>query len=193
MIQSAIERGLDGIVFTDHGKFVPKKRLTELRKKYPKICLWSGIEITTCEWCDFVVIGLRDKCLEYDIPQSVHDLKWTADELIKYVRKKGGWIHLCHPSFQNGLMPPAMMERRAPYAIEMRSNTIPEHQMHDIQDMALIWGCRLVAVSDAHDVNGLGRYAVRLNGRVRTERQLINKLLRNEYTLKLGEENEGIS
>lgn len=54
--RKAMERGLDGIVFTEHFIQWPRIELNKLRGDYPKLAIYSGVEITVHGGIDVVLI-----------------------------------------------------------------------------------------------------------------------------------------
>ncbi|WP_045221929.1 PHP domain-containing protein [Desulfonatronum thioautotrophicum] len=55
----AIARGLDALIFTEHGVYWEKERLATLQARYPKVRLYSGIEIALSEGYHVVAFGAR--------------------------------------------------------------------------------------------------------------------------------------
>jgi hypothetical protein len=55
----AIERGLDALLFTEHGMYWKHEMLDAMQSLYPRIKLYSGIEIALTEGYHVVVFGKR--------------------------------------------------------------------------------------------------------------------------------------
>ena len=55
----AISRGLDALLFTEHGVYWDQDRLDALQSNYPKLKLYSGIEIALTEGYHVVAFGTR--------------------------------------------------------------------------------------------------------------------------------------
>lgn len=53
----ALARGLDGVVITEHRRRWSDAELEPLRRAYPRLLLFSGMEVTLAEGYDVVVIG----------------------------------------------------------------------------------------------------------------------------------------
>lgn len=58
LIETAIKRGLDGIVLTEHNYLRPPEEIDSLRKKFPQIKIFNGIEVSTEEKEHVLVYGV---------------------------------------------------------------------------------------------------------------------------------------
>ena len=146
-ILTAIERGLDAIVFTDHARLVPLERLEALNRQYAPIRIFGGIEITVREREDVLVLGVQDPVLE--------SRKWTYPELHTFVRDRGGWMALAHP-FRYRLGIAIDIERYLPDALESCSTNIVLVNQPRIREIAKQLGIPVVCNSDAHATRSLG-------------------------------------
>ena len=52
----ALERGLDSLVITEHSIQWSPSEIRELQQQFPKLQLYSGLEVSLAEGCDVVVI-----------------------------------------------------------------------------------------------------------------------------------------
>jgi histidinol phosphatase-like PHP family hydrolase len=148
MVLAALERGLDGLVFTDHDRLIPPQRVEELRRKYAPFAVYSGIEVTVSAE-HVLVLGLGDSCLE-----AGH---WSYPDLHAFVRASGGYLVLAHPyrfrdtiEIDIGAYPPD--------AIELRSKNIRLTDEHRIRALAESVGAQLVCNSDAHRAEDVGSF-----------------------------------
>ncbi len=57
LCSTALERGLGGLVITEHHRWWPEKKLDRLRNGFPGLRIWNGIELTMAEGYDIVLIG----------------------------------------------------------------------------------------------------------------------------------------
>lgn len=74
----ALERGLHGIVITEHRRQWPPEDLDMLRQRFPRLAIYSGVEISTVEGYDVVLIS--DLRLDLpDFPSASH-LRRLFDE-----------------------------------------------------------------------------------------------------------------
>jgi predicted metal-dependent phosphoesterase TrpH len=60
MIQTAIDAGLDAIVFTDHNKLTPKRTLNKLNRQFAPFRIFGGIEVSIKNE-HIIVLGIYDK------------------------------------------------------------------------------------------------------------------------------------
>jgi predicted metal-dependent phosphoesterase TrpH len=157
MILAAIERGIDGLVFTDHDRLIPPQRVEELQRTYSPFAIYGGIEVTVSAE-HVLVLGLSDSCLE-----TRH---WSYPDLRTFVRDAGGYLVLAHPyryrdtiEIDIGTYPPD--------AIELHSKNIRPTDEHRIRALAQSVGAQLVCNSDAHRVEDVGRHynLVKMNSR----------------------------
>jgi len=148
-IRAAIEAGLHGLAFTDHHAMPSSERLDELNRKYHPFRIFAGIEITANQE-DWLVLGLRD-------PELARAAKWEYDELVEYVRRKGGFIVLAHP-FRYADSVRVRFNGNAPDAVEYRSNNTPVTREDDIRKLAAKLRIATLCNSDAHNSKSLGRH-----------------------------------
>ena len=184
LIKHSIESGLDGIVFTDHGRLPPKGSLGRLNDKYHPFRVFTGIEITILmdthqfyDYQDFIVVGLDDPILEYD---------WSYDKLLPWVRTRGGWIALAHPFRYNNTLPRAIMDN-PPDAVELYSPHIRAALIPRIKLLAEELGCQVVGVSDAHQARDVGYSAVKLARAVASDAELAAELKKGAFEVETGQ------
>ena len=146
-IEAAIDCGLDALVFTDHARLVPRKRVEELNQIYAPFRIFGGIEITVREREDVLVLGVHDAVLESKI--------WTYSELHTFVRDRGGWIALAHP-FRYHPEIAIDVARYLPDALESCSTNIIPLNRPRIRAVARQLGIHVVCNSDAHTSQSLG-------------------------------------
>jgi histidinol phosphatase-like PHP family hydrolase len=148
MIRAAIDRGLDGLAFTDHGRLVPRQRLSELDEQYAPFCVFGGIELSISGE-DLLVLGLDDSVLE--------EYEWTYPELHAFVLGQGGYLVLAHP-FRFRDTVDVDIETYPPDAIELHSMNIRASDEGRICALAERLNLRLLCNSDAHRALDIGRF-----------------------------------
>jgi PHP-associated/PHP domain len=148
-IRSAIDSGLDAIVFTDHHRLISSERLQQLNEKYAPFRIFGGIEITTADGEDVLVLGVQDLALE--------SVSWSYPALHAFVRARGGFMVLAHP-FRWHPDVALEVERFVPDAIEVRSVNTPAGAEGRIRDIAARLGIPVLCNSDAHNTGPLGMY-----------------------------------
>jgi histidinol phosphatase-like PHP family hydrolase len=172
MIQAAIERGLDGLAFTDHHHLVPPQRIAELCTKYAPFSVFNGVEISTSEGEDLLVLGLYDLLLE------THP--WTSPELHTFVRQRGGFLLLAHP-FRFRPWINLDLESHPPDGIEIHSTNIDSKNEDRIRALAKRLGLPLLCNSDAHLTADIGTYYNVLPRAPRDGRDLVRILKTNGH------------
>lgn len=55
----ALSRGLNALLFTEHGRYWPEDKLAELQAEFPTLKLYSGVEIALAEGYHVVAFGSR--------------------------------------------------------------------------------------------------------------------------------------
>ena len=178
MIQCSIRSGLDGVVFTDHGRLPPKGKLEKWNDKYHPFRVFTGIEISILMDSarpygvqDFIVVGLDNHILESG---------WSYDRLLRWVRDNGGWISLAHPYRYDDDLPRAIIDN-PPDAVELYSNHIRPELAPRINLLAQDLGCRVVGVSDAHEAEDVGYSAVNLVKPVFSDTELVMELKKGAF------------
>lgn len=167
MIRAAQAAGLDALVFTDHHRLVPAARLVELNDQYAPFRVYSGIEITTRENEDCLVIGVQDPILEQKA--------WDYASLVQFVRQKQGFIVLAHP-FRYGSKIKVDLAANPPDAIEVRSQNTPRDREEEIRQIARQLNLALVTNSDAHSTATVGRYFNEIPASLDGDRGLVDRL-----------------
>jgi len=171
MIRAAMKRGLDGLVFTDHGRLVPPQRLAELSEPFAPFAVFGGIEIRISGE-DVLVLGIQDVVLE--------SRKWTYPELHAFVSRRRGFLVLAHP-FRYRDRVNIDIETYRPDALELRSMNIKTEAEAHIRALAERLGLRLVCNSDAHRATDVGCYYNRLAYRPQDGEELTLMLRAGEY------------
>ncbi len=170
-IRAAIAAGLDAIVFTDHHRLVPQKRLEELNRRYTPFRIFGGIEITT-DGEDVLVLGLQDPTLE--------KAKWAYRDLHAYVRSRGGFIAMAHPyRYHPEIQLP--LGQCVPDAIEIHSINTSPARADKIREVALLLGVPTLCNSDAHNTDALGKYYNTLEVCPANEQELIALLKTGQF------------
>jgi histidinol phosphatase-like PHP family hydrolase len=171
MIRAAMKRGLDGLVFTDHGRLVPPRRLAELSERFAPFAVFGGIEIRVSGE-DVLVLGIQDPVLE--------SRKWTYPELHAFVSRHRGFLVLAHP-FRYRDRVNIDIETYRPDALELRSTNIKTEAETHILALAERLGLRLVCNSDAHRAADVGCYYNRLAHRPQDGEELTLVLKAGKY------------
>ncbi|MBI5722573.1 MAG: PHP domain-containing protein [Planctomycetes bacterium] len=183
MLRTARDRGLDGVVITDHHYHLTEPERAELEQAVPGICVFRGIEIGICEswgqgpaWEDLVIVS--EHPWEGKDPVPSEDPAMLAE----YARRTGALTILAHPfryhrhlAFDLGLY--------APDAVELASSNVGPCVFAEVAAMARKYDMKVVADTDAHSLNLVGLYYVELDKPVRTETDLARAIRAGDYCL----------
>jgi histidinol phosphatase-like PHP family hydrolase len=175
MAESAIAKGLNGIIITEHNVLTPQARIDELNAAYAPFRVFGGIEIRI-QNDDFLVLGLHDEVLEQK--------KWNYIELHQYVREHDGYIALAHPMrYWNGIDSNVYSFR--PDALEIYSVNMDNISWESRQNalrLANALQVKIIANSDAHATDAL-RYCNVFDKEPCDEGELIKLLKEGAYRL----------
>jgi len=149
MIRAAVDRGLDGLVISDHDRLVPTEDLAYLNAKYAPFRVFGGIEITT-RGEHVLVLGVRDEALE--------NRWWAYPDLHTFVQRRGGFLVLAHPFRFNPCQLEVDVEQYPPHALEVYSRNTPRQAEACIRQMAVQLDVSLLSNSDAHHRSDVGAY-----------------------------------
>ena len=173
-MQAALAAGLDIVCITDHARLMPPESLERLNLRYAPLRIFGGIEVTTTEGEDFLVLGVRDSALERT--------DWNYPKLHAFVRARGGVLVFAHP-FRYHATIGLDLERYRPDAIEVYSPNTPPASEADIRLLAGRLGLFLLSDSDSHSSGRLGTYYnISPNG-IGSESELITLLKSKQLTL----------
>lgn len=172
MIESAISRGLDALVFTDHDRLMSPTRLQKLNRRYAPFRIFGGVEVTVGNE-HVLVIGLQHPYLEAG--------DWRYPQLHEFVHTHGGFMALAHPyRYRNYI--DLDIKRYPPDAIEGYSWNTPLDAAPRIYALARQLGIPVLANSDAHHVERLGNYYNQLTAWPVDEAALITALRAGAFT-----------
>lgn len=173
ILAMAFERGLDGVVLTEHNVIWPDEAFLPLHDKFPGLKIFRGIEIHTTEGEDLLVYGITDT--------GPFGVEPTTTRVMEVARATGAAVVLAHPlryreSIADGLyaMPPD--------ASEYWSLNICAFQRPGILAFQAATGCGLIAATDSHNTRLLGAYAARFHTSIQSGQDLVHALQKRAYT-----------
>jgi hypothetical protein len=166
MIQAAIAQQLDALVITDHDRLVPHEELALLNAKYAPFRIFGGIEISL-PGEHVLVLGIPAPELERRV--------WTYPALYTFVEEREGFLALAHP-FRFGPDIALDLERYPPHGMEICSRNTPRAAAGQIRAQAATTESVLLANSDAHHHDQIGRYYNLLVKEPADERELLDLL-----------------
>ena len=169
MIRAAVVYGLDGLVFTNHGKYIKKERVEELNKKFSPFRVFQGIEVDTEEKEEFIVIGFHEPSLEAP--------GWKYADLHALVRARAGFIALAHPfRYRKEIL--VDVKAYPPDAIEVSFSVANQDKIKDLLKAAK---ARPIASSDGHRVMHVGMFYSYLHAVPKDETELAVILKKGSY------------
>ncbi len=172
MAAYAQKMGLEGLVLTEHNVLWPEDEVAPLRERFPGLVILRGIEVTADTGDDFLVYGVTD-------PQLFAP-RMDGRELVRRAHAAGGVVVLAHP-YRYSDQVPAWLAEDPVDGVEVWSWNILGYAHGRALDLARRLGAFAVAASDAHHVDVLGLYALRLHRPIADEAQLAEVLRRRAF------------
>jgi histidinol phosphatase-like PHP family hydrolase len=170
-VRAAIACGLDGFFFTDHHAFIEEEKLAALNRQFSPFQVFRGIEIS-CNEEDFLVLGVADALLARE--------DWLYPDLHRFVRGKDGFMVLAHPFRYHADLNLDCADYH-PDAIEIRSANTPLAEQDRILRLADEWNIPVLCNSDAHFVDGFGKFYNILEAMPRDEAELLDLLRARKF------------
>ena len=165
MIEAAIGAGLQAVVLTEHHVLWPLSELNVLRRAYPEIRIFRGVEVTCGDGgADVVVLGVLDL--------EVARQDTQPHQVMRRLHEAGGIGILAHP-FRLAPSIPGEFLLSPPDAYEVMSLNMPSFARRRAATLEEVFPkARPLVASDAHQVAGLGAYAISLAQDVASEAEL---------------------
>ena len=183
MVRTARERGLDGVVISDHRVHLAPEECRDLEAAVPGMRVFRGVEIgiggtgkDSAAWEDLVIVS--------DAP-CAHLDGVGADEIERlgeFRDRTGALMILAHP-FRYHREVVFDLDRFAPDAIEIASLQVDPNDHDRIAALARQHGMQVVSNSDAHHVDDAALFYVDLDDDVTTERELADAIRRGAFVL----------
>jgi predicted metal-dependent phosphoesterase TrpH len=181
MLQEAVNIGLDAVCITDHNTVWTPADIQALSEKHG-IPVFRGNEITTDQG-DMLVFGMH-KDVQGII--KLQDLKRLVDEA-------DGFMIAAHPfrgflifnTNEIGLTVEKAMERpllRQVHALEVLNGKVTERENDFAGKVAKGLNLPATGGSDAHDVQGVGKYATCFERPIANEEELVKALKSGRFT-----------
>jgi len=173
LLDLACSCGLDGLVLTEHEIFWPEEHRRWLKKAYPELKIFRGVETAVGRLGHVVVIPSEpdEEILEINQPRK----------LFEYIKKSGSYAFVAHPfRFDRGFK-----KRNQDYSLP--GVEVASFNMHDRDsvikslEFAREHNSAPITASDAHSPEGLGEYYLEFEVEVETQKDLITALEREQY------------
>lgn len=174
MAERALKESLDGIVITEHNALWDPYELSCLRKKFPKLKIFSGIEVTIAEGEHILVFGvLNPKAFYTGIPMR---------ELMKNVREEGGVAIIAHPFRYIDYVPDEVLEHGLD-GVEVMSCNILCYMKDKLMEFLSVTKLPGISCTDAHGVNNIGLFATDFFEDIKDEKDIAEAIRQRKYSL----------
>jgi histidinol phosphatase-like PHP family hydrolase len=150
MVEAALNCGLSGMAFTEHGEQVPREMLDLLEERWG-VVIYSGVELRVNRR-DVLVHGIADARFLFGVTDYA--------SLVYGVHDHGGAVSIAHP-FRKGLslgLPCWDSPDLRPDGIEARSRNTPSDAESEIRSIARKYDLGVLVNSDAHKPRHVGGF-----------------------------------
>lgn len=170
IVNSAADRGLDGVCITDHDSMAASAYLTEGVQENG-VCVIFGMEYATKEG-DFLLFG------------SFEDLATglSAAELLEHVEASGGVAVAAHPCRPGRATNENLIAEGQCRIVEGLNGRNEKGHNEKVSAWESRYGVRQVGGSDAHTLEELGRMATRFEQPIQSRADLIHALKCGRYS-----------
>jgi predicted metal-dependent phosphoesterase TrpH len=134
---------IKAVAITDHNTVEGYYQVQRLASAYQDILIIPGVEISTEERGDLIVLGVAE------LPPR----PWTVENVIDFARERGSLVVVAHPYRAYGLGDSA--KNYSVDAIEVLNGVSPPHVNKMAENLARAMDLPGVAGSDAHNVDEL--------------------------------------
>lgn len=175
MAATALERGLDGIVITDHDYLWPDDEIQTLQTRFPDLKILRGIEVSTAQ----------GHALAYGVsPQQTAQfyVKMPLAELTQIVHSADGIVVLAHPTRYDDEIPGEVYHSDID-GVEALSLNVRTYMERAIQTLASQLDVPSIAGTDAHAVDAIGFYGTDFDDPIRTEQDLVAAVKARAYSV----------
>ncbi len=171
---TALERGLDAIVITEHNNFWKPDELNALRVQFPGLKIFNGIEVTVEDGDHFLVFGvINPDAFWFGTPLS---------ELVANVRKEGGALVFAHPFRYGDKLPRGFFDYEYDGIEVMSSNTLyyMKDKTRELRERLKLPG---LSCTDAHSTGSIGLFATDFFDDIANEGELAEAIRKRRFRL----------
>ena len=169
LIVRSAERGLDGVVLTEHDVVWPAERVRSLNESADIVVL-TGVEVTT-------ELG---HVLVYGLPNLIPRIS-EARKLRELCNAHGALMYLAHPARDPGLRVPPEPFRELFDGVEGLNGCDGPLQNQSASSRGRSCPLPPIGGSDCHAVHEVGTAATEFDGEIRTVRELLEALREGAY------------
>lgn len=175
MARTAVARGLDGVVITEHDIVWSRDEIEALRARHPDLILLRGVEVSTSAGHALVYGITRDdtRGFSYHMPLK---------RLTRQVHEAGGLVVLAHPARYDSRIPRPVYGADLD-GLEVRSFNIRAYMRQPIEALQADLGVPGLAGTDGHTPDVLGLYATDFAAPIETEADLVAAVKAGAFSL----------
>jgi len=176
MAQTAVARGIDAVVITEHDALWSQTEVNALQAQFPKVLVLRGIEVSVAE----------GHALMYGAPDDLIPQLWfkmPLTELTEVAHDVGALVYLAHPTRYNDDIPDSVLEADID-GVEAYSLNVREYMADAIEGLHSRLGVPRIAGTDAHLTDSLGYYSTEVHTPIASERDLVDALRSGEQALR---------
>jgi len=177
LIRQAVRAGLDGLVITEHHyQWTPDELAALAASSYEAhFLVMAGFEYATARG-DLLVYGLdADEASRFTPGMQ-------PEEAVARIHNLGGVCIAAHPT-RAGMGFDERLPNLPIDAIEVQSLNMKDHEQRLAAQLARQAGFRPVAASDAHQLEGIGRYCTEFDTPIQSIADLRNALISGTFRL----------
>jgi len=176
MAQTAIARGLDAVVITEHDVQWSQAEVDALQAHFPEVRILRGIEVSVAEG-HALMYGAPDEII------SQLTFKMPLTELTDLAHDAGALVYLAHPTRYEDSIPDGVYDAGID-GVEAYSLNVREYMADAIKGLQAKLGVPRIAGTDAHATDALGFYSTEIHAPVASERDLVDSLRAGESNLQ---------
>jgi predicted metal-dependent phosphoesterase TrpH len=176
LVRRAAERGLDGVVITEHDWLWTEEELAELRSVAPGLVVLAGIEVTSQDG-HVLVYGVHDP---FALPKGI-----SMAELCRAVHAQGGAAVAAHP-FRWGQPFDEILRDERPEldGVELMTNNMDAECRRRAAEVFQQYDFAGLGSSDAHDEDVLGVCYTEFAAPIRSGRDLAEAIRGRQATAR---------
>lgn len=175
MAATALERGIDGIVITDHDYLWPDDEIEALQTQFPSLKILRGIEVSTAQ----------GHALAYGLSPAETTqlyLQMPLAELTQIVHSVDGIVVLAHPTRYDDDIPSEVYHSDID-GVEALSLNVRMYMERAIQSLSSQLDVPCIAGTDAHAADAVGFYGTDFDDPIRTEKDLVAAVKAQAYSV----------
>ena len=175
LIEAAINRGLGGIAITEHNYIRTRGEIEKLRKKYPQIKIFNGIEVSVKEDEHILVFGVLN-------PKHFYKLM-PISQLEDIVKSEGGVMVLAHPYRYKDTVDEAIINSSVS-ALEIASTNVKSYMIKGFEYLQRRKPFTKVMGGDVHVAEAVGIFSTRFKTKLENDADLVNAIKSDNLTVE---------